>query len=127
MTAKTVLPASCDVAIVGAGPAGTAVALGLRRLDPAHSVVLIDAGVRQRPAHDEMLVQEARPCFEQLGFWEDFLDTDAPLARGTLAAWGSPETELHQFLFCPPRQGWRIERPALAELMVRAARAQGVR
>jgi len=40
------LPASCDVAIVGAGAAGLATAIFTRRLDPSRPVVLLDSARR---------------------------------------------------------------------------------
>lgn len=119
------LPESCDVAIVGAGPAGAATALALSRAAPERSLALIDAGVRQRPLHHETLVAEARPLLEQLGCWQSFLAARSPVARGTLAAWGGPEIELHGHLFGPPGQGWRVGKPELAQLMVDQARERG--
>ncbi len=119
------LPETCDVVIVGAGPAGAATALALRQIAPARSVALIDADVRQRPLHDETLAAEARPLLEQLGCWNGFLAARSPTARGTLAAWGGPGIELQRHLFCPPGQGWRVSKPALTELIAEKARERG--
>lgn len=120
------LPPRCDVAIVGAGPAGTAVALALARLAPGRSVALIDAGARQRPLHDEFLAAEARPLLEQLECWEGGVAERIAPAAGTLAAWGDAELSSRPSLFAADGSGWRIDRADYAELLVRAAESRGV-
>lgn len=117
------LPASCDVAIVGAGPAGAATALGLRRLAPGLAVALLDAGVRQRPLIEEVLGLGARPVLEQLGLWKAFRATEPRAAQGIRAAWGSGDLEAPASPFSRP--GWRVTRPSLVELLLAEARRQG--
>jgi flavin-dependent dehydrogenase len=118
------LPANCDVAIVGAGPAGAATALGLHRLAPSLSVALLDADVRQRPLIEEALGLEVRPVLERLGLWEAFLATEPRASQGVLAAWGDSRLVARPLPFARP--GWRVARPGLAHLLHDEARRRGV-
>src|SRR5262245_6386708 len=75
-----------DVAVVGAGPAGAAAALTLRRRDL--SVVLLES--RPAPAWQigETLPPAARPLLQTLGILADF-ESDGHLpSYGNHSAWG---------------------------------------
>ncbi len=97
-----------DVAIVGGGPAGCALALAL---DPGLSVVVIDPG--EGPSAGgvgETLTPGARSLLERLGVWSAFLAQQHLPAYGTAACWGSAQVEDHPFLFHPVGCGWQLDR-----------------
>lgn len=82
------MPASirtCDVLVVGAGPAGAACSLALSRRD-VHNV-LLDSTCARRPSPGESLHGVARPILTELGLWPGFLEQ--PFQRSYLAeiAW----------------------------------------
>ncbi len=128
-----------DVAIVGAGPAGCAVALAL---DPSLSCVVIDPqtarGTRSEPARrpkaeygrfpracsggrgvgmGETLAPGVQPLLERLGVWAAFLEQGHMPAYGSAACWGSAGVEDHPFLFHPVGCGWHLDRVRFDELL----------
>lgn len=119
-------PASCDVAVLGAGPAGLATVLALRKLAPALTVALIDGEEPQTPFHFATLDRDAQPLLSRLGVWESFLAGDSTPSRGTHAAWGNEKLRPHEFFFTPPRQGWRLDRRQFLALLRFSAAEQGV-
>lgn len=120
------LPERCDVMVLGAGPAGASTAIALKRLDAKRSVVVLDAGMRQRPWHDETLTSDARAPLEQLGLWPAFEALEAPAALGASASWRHHEPDRQVSYFCRPGHGWRLDREAFSRLLREAAREQGV-
>jgi flavin-dependent dehydrogenase len=96
-------PAS-DVAVVGAGPAGSISALLLARAGAR--VALIDRGL-PRPAMGEGVPPSARPLFERLG-----IDIGGPHLRspGTVSCWGSDVPTEISFVMSPFGAGWHLDR-----------------
>ncbi len=119
------LPESCDVAIMGTGPAGAATALALARLAPHSSVALV-GGAPPHPVDATPFVREGRALLRQLGIRAPFPDAEAPLARGTRACWGAGEPHLDPSLFCPPGLGGWVDHADFAARLVDAARHRGV-
>ncbi len=119
-------PASCDVAVLGAGPAGLATALALGKLAPALAVTVIDGGQPQLSLPFATLDRDAQPLLSRLGVWESFLEGESTASRGTHAAWGNEELRPHEFFFTPPRQGWRLDRRRFLALLRLFAAQEGV-
>lgn len=105
------------VAIVGAGAAGSALALGL-----GGEVALLDDG-RPRPGAAESLPPGLRTTLAALGV-AAALDAHPP-SHGALAAWGSAEAHHHPFLLHPEGRGWRVDRPRFDADLRAAAVAAG--
>lgn len=107
-----------DVAIVGAGPAGCAVALAL---DPSLSCVVIDSargvGGPGSVGIGETLPPGVQPLLERLGLWPEFLQQQHMPAHGTAACWGSAQIEDHPFLFHPVGCGWHLDRARFDALL----------
>jgi flavin-dependent dehydrogenase len=114
-----------DVLVVGGGPAGLAVALGLRRQGEL-SVAVVEKSEYDAPRVGETLSPGARPLLEALGVWDAFAAADHLPAYGTAAAWGSPELAGRDFLMTPFGTGWNLDRRAFDALLADTAVAQGV-
>jgi flavin-dependent dehydrogenase len=80
-----------DVAVLGAGPAGSAAALGLARR--GFRVVLIDRGVRPPALMGESLRALSQEPLRALGLWEDFLRQGYKPSYFTRAFWAGQVLE----------------------------------
>lgn len=105
-----------DTLIAGAGPAGAAAALSLKKMAPELSVCIIDPRRRAAPV-GEGLPPSAAPILKELGLWEDFLSQNHQEAHHSSAAWGSPRLHTNDFLFLGKDRGWTIDRRAFDQLM----------
>lgn len=114
-----------DVAIVGAGPAGSA--LAIRLADAGVSVVLFEEGRFDRPRVGESLTPSTRPLLDDLGVWDAFLGTNPIPSWGTRSIWSDPtaDAEAHSHLSNPYGQGWHVDRRAFDEALALAAAGRG--
>jgi flavin-dependent dehydrogenase len=116
----------CDVAILGAGPAGLATALTLRRHAPHLSVVVLAGPPGAREKICETLPPGAQSLLRSLDVWEAFL-ARAPLAAyGTAGAWGTSRVEANEFLFHPDRRGWHLDRAQFDAMLAAETAQRGV-
>lgn len=113
------LPASCDVLVVGAGPAGSAAALTLARA--GLSVVMIDhqAFPRDKVCGDG-LIPDAHQALRELGVYEQVMQLAQPVAHVACVAPRGGRVELPGELAVLPRK-------VLDEILCRAAVAAGAR
>ncbi len=108
------LTAQADVAVVGAGPAGSAAALTLRRHLPNLQVALLD----RRPVHraggtqvpGEALSPGVLPLLDYLGLRQAFEQAGHLRAGGTASAWGSDQALQRHYLFSGRGEGWHVDR-----------------
>ncbi|MGC2698258.1 MAG: tryptophan 7-halogenase, partial [Candidatus Angelobacter sp.] len=113
-----------DVVILGGGPAGTATALALKRLDSALQIALVEKAGYSAMRIGETLPPLAQMLLRELGVWEAFLATSPLASHGTRAAWGSSDFHENEFIFSPHGHGWHVDRTAFdAMLAAEAARA----
>jgi flavin-dependent dehydrogenase len=120
---RSILPAQTDVAIIGAGPAGSAAALALARLGV--SVVMIEAG-RPRPPVGETLPPSVRAVLDRLDLRATVEAEGYLPSVGSYAAWGEAEPWGRDFLFNRYGHGWHIDRRRFDALLRETARAAGV-
>jgi flavin-dependent dehydrogenase len=115
--------AHVDVAIVGAGPAGSAIA---RRLAQAGCrVALLERSRFDVPRVGESLAPGVQPLLADLGVWPAFTAL-APLpSYGTRSAWGGPEADEYSHVMTPYVTGWHVDRLAFDRMLVDAAVAAG--
>jgi flavin-dependent dehydrogenase len=115
-----------DVAIVGAGPAGSACALALRAHAPSLSIALIESSHFDAPRLGETLPPAARTLLEHLGVFDTFRASGHREVHGTAAAWGAPQAYDNDFLFFARGAGWHLDRAAFDAMLAREAEVRGV-
>ncbi|MFI0482941.1 tryptophan 7-halogenase [Actinomadura sp. 9N215] len=126
-----------DVVIIGAGPAGCATAIALRR-HGAGRVLIVDAGDpeapraerprdelprAERPRAGESIPPDTRPLLEDLGVWDDFLAQGHEPCLGSCSSWGGEALGYNDYLFNPHGTGWQLERGRFDRLLARHAAA----
>lgn len=119
------MPFCYDIAILGGGPAGSAVALTLRKHAPQLSVVIIEQSAFDRPRIGETLPPTVQPLLKQLGVWESFLAESHLPAYGTCSAWGSQQLESNEFLYGQHGRGWHLDRKRFDAMLAREAQTRG--
>jgi flavin-dependent dehydrogenase len=109
--------------IVGAGPAGSATALGLRRLGLSAVVVERSALDDWRPG--ETLAGQAGPLVDALGVARAVHAVGPIASCGVRAVWGAAETYERSSMVDAHGGGWHLERPALDRALAGAAAEAG--
>ena len=116
------------VAVVGAGPAGCAAALTLRRYVPELSVVVIAASAGNgRPTAGETLSPGVLPLLAYLGIEAEFRGAGHLPAGGTASAWGSPQVTDRSYLFTGRGLGWHLDRHRFDAWLLAQVEAAGAR
>ncbi|WP_313234070.1 FAD-dependent monooxygenase [Delftia acidovorans] len=117
------LPDELDVLVVGAGPAGAAVAAQLAR----HCrVALVGRAVQAGRAIGETLPAAARVILSDLGVWDAFAAQGHRPAWSRRSLWGSSEVIFQDALFDPHGAGWHLDRKRFDAMLLEAARSRGV-
>jgi flavin-dependent dehydrogenase len=107
-----------DIAIVGAGPAGSVAAFRAGRL--GLRVALFDGGPRTLPSVGESLPAAAGPLLRSLEL--EAAVEGHPTCCGDAYAWGSPQLQTTEGSRDPYGPGWHLDRPRFdASLRDRAA------
>jgi len=115
---------SCDVLVVGGGPAGAATALALA--GHGRRVVLVESTRYDRPRLGDTLAPEVRGSLRRLGVGH-LADAAGNRAYGSIrAAWGSAEAEETSLLFRPWGAGFHVDRNRFDAALAAAAAEAGV-
>ncbi|MGH9799544.1 MAG: tryptophan 7-halogenase [Blastocatellia bacterium] len=115
-----------DIAILGGGPAGAAVALSLKQHAPALSVAIVESSAYDRPRIGETLPPTVQPLLMQLGIWQSFVAESHLPAFGTCSAWGSERLEDNEFIYGQHGRGWHLDRRRFDAMLTREAESHGV-
>jgi flavin-dependent dehydrogenase len=115
-----------NVAILGGGPAGAAVALSLQKHTPSLAVAIIESSDYGQQRIGETLPPTVQPLLAQLGVWESFLAEDHLPAYGTWSAWGTDELESNEFIYGKFGRGWHLDRRRFDAMLAREAATRGV-
>lgn len=119
-------PASpVDVAIIGAGVAGTAAAISLRQAGVGR-VALIESSGPMAFRIGESVPPDIRPMLASLGVLDRFLSDDHAKCLGSVSCWGSNLPGHNDFIFNPHGHGWHLDRPLFERLLRDAAQRAGV-
>jgi flavin-dependent dehydrogenase len=112
-----------DVAVVGAGPAGSATA---RRLAGwGCRVILLERSRFDAPRVGESLAPSATALLTDLGVWARFTGLRPLPSYGTRSVWGGPEPQSHSHLVSPYGCGWHVDRVAFDRMLAEAAADAG--
>jgi flavin-dependent dehydrogenase len=103
-----------DIAVIGAGPAGSAAAIALAAFC---RVVMLERGGATEDRIGETMPQAARPLLEELGLWSRFSQEQQARCRARRCRWGGAEPVDEED---PRSLGWRLDRRAF-EVQLRAA------
>jgi flavin-dependent dehydrogenase len=99
---------SFDAVIVGAGPAGAAVAINLA---PDHRVLLVERDLAQSARIGESLPPCARRLLSDMGLYESFEAEGHIRCYANRAVWGSARPLDLDFLHSLDGYGWHLDRP----------------
>jgi flavin-dependent dehydrogenase len=116
---------SCDVAVIGGGPAGSACAIALRQTFPALSVLMIEATDYTRPRAGEVLPPLARGVLSHLGVLEQVNGSQARPSCGLASAWGSHTLEERDYFYGTTGEGWHLDRSRFDALLAQKAETLG--
>ncbi|MEP3917773.1 NAD(P)/FAD-dependent oxidoreductase [Ascidiaceihabitans sp.] len=97
----------CDIAIVGAGPAGSALAC---LLASRYSVVIVEKQSQPAPRIGESLIPGARRLLRDMGLLEAIEARGYPAYLGNQSVWGSDQLENTDFIRDPDGPGWHLDR-----------------
>lgn len=118
------MTARVDVAIVGAGPAGSAAALALRAQAPSLKILLLDVGTAPRFRPGEVLPAAGAEMLRQLGVAAAVAPAAVP-APGLAALWGEDRVSERSALFAAQGGDWHLDRSRFDSLLADAAAARG--
>jgi flavin-dependent dehydrogenase len=112
-----------DVAVVGGGPAGAAVALRLAR---AGAVVRLFEGTGYDGLRmGETLPPSVNPLLRALGLWQRFVELAPAPSYQTASAWGTDAVAERSFMFSPYGHGWHVDRARFDGMLADAAADAG--
>jgi 2-polyprenyl-6-methoxyphenol hydroxylase-like FAD-dependent oxidoreductase len=114
-----------DVAIAGAGPAGSACAIALRTRMPSLSVALIEASRFDAPRAGETLSPAARPLLDHLGVFDAFRAAGHAEVHGTTASWGGTAPHDNDYIFHARGPGWHLDRTRFDAMLADHAASRG--
>ena len=101
----------CDVAIIGAGPAGTTLGGLLRKYDPKLNVLIIEKEKFPRDHVGESQLPPIGAILDELGCWDKIEKAGFPIKIGATYRWGKSK-ELWDFDFIPPEEFVDESRPS---------------
>jgi 2-polyprenyl-6-methoxyphenol hydroxylase-like FAD-dependent oxidoreductase len=112
-----------DVAVLGGGPAGAAMALGL--VKRGCSTVVVERSDYRNVRIGETLTPAVRPLLVSLGIWDRFLAEGHSPSFNIRSAWGGDHLHDNNSIFNPHGAGWRVDRARFDAMLARCAERLG--
>jgi len=116
--------AQYDVVVLGAGPAGLATAITIRRETRA-SVLVADAGPVARERFGESVAPDLLVPLKQLGLLDEFRAGGHAPCPGSASVWGGDRVGYNDYILNPTGPAWRLRRRDFDDMLTRAARESG--
>jgi flavin-dependent dehydrogenase len=114
---------SCDVAVVGGGPAGCAAAISIA--SRGYSVVVLERSQYEARDGGEIVPPATKQLLCRLGTWNAFL-SDSPLSSAAIwSSWGGPSLAEQNHIYNPYGSGWTIDRGRFDAMLALAAQEAG--
>ncbi|MEA2222267.1 MAG: hypothetical protein QOH83_643 [Solirubrobacteraceae bacterium] len=113
---------TCDIAVVGGGPAGATAALTLARLGV--NAVVVERSRYDEPRVGETLPPPGRALLRRLDL-EDGLPAVAASSFGNRSVWGDREPRSSSFVVQPEGEGWHLDRLAFDRALADRASTAG--
>jgi flavin-dependent dehydrogenase len=110
------IPARCDVLVLGGGPAGLAAAIHLRAASDA-VVVVADAGDGGRERVGETVPPDIAIPLRRLGLTARFAASGHLPCPGSVSAWGGAQPGFNDFILNPLGHGWHLHRRRFEQLL----------
>ena len=117
-------PASYDVVISGAGPAGCAAAITLADYAPDLRICLIDAGHGGARKAGDTVPPLIAPILRHLGLWPTFLSSGHKPAHRSVSAWGALHIATNEYFFLGSDTAWQLDRRVFEQSLTEAAAAR---
>jgi flavin-dependent dehydrogenase len=112
-----------DVAVVGAGPAGSATARQLAM--QGWRVALLERTRFESPRIGESLAPNVQEPLRKLGLWSQFTDLAGMPSWGTVSLWGGAGQVSHSHLVNAYGCGWHVDRQAFDQMLAKESAAAG--
>ena len=104
------------MAVVGAGIAGSATAIGLARAG-VEDICLIGSAQSRRVSVGESIPPDTRPLLQHLGLWDDFARQAHQPCMGSCSAWSGSQIGYNDFVTNPYGNGWHLDRKLFERLL----------
>ncbi len=111
-----------DITIIGAGPAGAALALTLA---PRHRVMMVDRVAEPGRRIGESLIPAARRLLRDMRILDAHEACGHPAYLGNHSHWGEGRAQTTDFLRDPDGSGWHLNRAAFERFLRSAAAHRG--
>jgi flavin-dependent dehydrogenase len=108
-----------DVAVIGAGPAGAAIARWLALA--GRRVALVERSSFDVPRVGESLAPAVQPLLKELGLWGPFRALEPLPSHGTRSHWGEDTPRVHAHVMNPWGSGWHVDRLAFDRMLADGA------
>jgi len=118
-------PTKIDILILGAGPAGTSLALMLLKRAPHLKVRIVEKSDFSREKTGETLPPQIKDLMEPLGIFQQFQQEGHLPAHGTSVVWGADLLQENNFLLQTSAPGWRIDKNRFNLFLIREAERRG--
>jgi flavin-dependent dehydrogenase len=116
-------PKHMDVAVVGGGPAGGAIAMLLARAGVA-TIVLARTNRREQRI-GETLPPVANLLLQDFGIWSSFRKQQHLPAEGVVSVWSDARPQINDFFRSPQGTGWNLDRTRFDTMLLQEGENAG--